>query len=79
VLQWSPGDPWNLMVGSDDDLSPELQVHYTLYIPSRGTRALLPRHRCSGCAAATQQYLFQWCFDGPGVVMSSALQLCFLA
>jgi hypothetical protein len=26
VLQWSPRDPWHLMVGSDDDASPELQV-----------------------------------------------------
>jgi hypothetical protein len=29
VLQWSPRDPWHLMVGSDDDASPELQVGNT--------------------------------------------------
>ena len=33
VLQWSPRDPWHLMVGSDDDASPELQVHTALRVP----------------------------------------------
>ncbi len=26
VLQWSPSDAWQIIVGSDDDASPELQV-----------------------------------------------------
>lgn len=38
MLQWSPRDPWHLMVGSDDDASPELQVQTT----SHNTTLCLP-------------------------------------
>lgn len=41
VLQWSPGDPWEVAVGSDDDLSPELHVRFS---PRKRSAAVVSRN-----------------------------------